>query len=578
MKNFGIATLTLFIIGCSSNQPKDDAFEQILQEISESLKEEDKEEEYTEPDYYVEVMDNPLVVEGVQRDIDEIKSGPKSESDYNTSIGRRYVAGENQLRDEIVQLLSEEHSAEKQALFYDLNPYDHPTFKLTDRKIVDAVYDNLYDEESETHAISLIVGQEFPDYLDIFEAHLLAGDSYNPGQLVFWLGNDGRSEEVLDYFERNMHTVFEGDEVLAESLEGLNLLKENGSDAIKNGVFDVCLKIYDQRLIADEKFDELEDNYGYSNPAKHLLEILFDSNIEKMMPIAEKCWDYIGVGQNAMTYLIRMNAKNQRKKIISLMKDEETYSEGLALVSNFYEQTGDERMIKAAVTNFELLYGYERNYEDWQLSDLVDELIEIAGDTADQYLLDAFEDFGLEADALETFENNLQSIDDVANYLYEIGLLKQPLSNQVIRQAENEEYGANIYKVLEVSGIYFWFDYEEYSPIYDHQNIVEKYRNNSQGNLDGLDFALNYEVEDVGETEFFVTLGNKAYRMFSPTKDEWDYGYYKDINYLINFILADIGITERFICFGYDEYIFGTQEQVDQLKLDFSIDTYDEYY
>lgn len=569
-----VVLLLVVLSACSAEQEKDD-FSDFWDEesLAELLDDEVEEvEDYEEEDYVVDVISDPDELNDLQFELKNVAAtNLLVNADFEMSLGDRYVRGETHLTKEIVDLLSDRHSDEKTQLFSDLDPYNRPEFVITDPQIIKAVTKNLYQWRDEADAIWLMANQNLPNHLNLFEQRLFSGESNNEGELMYRLMAAGRGMAVLNYAERSLKNDDFSQEDLTRMLDGFAELRETDNKAIQQKIDQLCRYVYKKGIIPEDDYNQLDEGYAFGNPAKTLLELLFDYGDSTVLPIAIRYEEAEAVASKALKYRVRLEGEKHRSKIIRLMKDLKTYDEGLELVPVYYEKVGDNRMLKSAVVNFEILYEYEE-YTEWALRNLVKTLVKtVGGDAARQEIEANMENPDFQIAALEMIDIEIKTPEEIASYFFENGLVSEPISAASLEKSADESWWrSDVNTVLEASGIYFWIDSEEWHPLYDNDYLIYSCVKSSQGWLDELEFTIDPSTA-TEETAYIAVLGNTGYRMAVSKRDEWDYRYISDIIYLMNFILEDQQCDKRFVVMDYDEYIFGEEDAVEQFKRDFRI-------
>lgn len=569
-----VVLLLIALSACSAEQEKEDLSdfwdEEILTELLDDEVEEVEDDE--EEDYEVDVISDADDLNDLRIELQDVAAANLLENPHlEMSLGDRYVRGETHLTKDIVDVLAGRHSDEKSQLFYDLDPHNRSDFELTDPQIIKAVTKNLYQWRDEADAIWLMANQNLPNHLNLFEEHLFSGESNNEGELMYRLMAAGRGMAVLNYAERALMNEEISQEDLTRMLDGFAELRKTDNEVIQQKIDQLCKHIYKKNLIPEDDFSELDEGYAFGNPAKTLLELMFDYGDSTVLPLAIRFGEAEAVASRALKYRVRLEGEKHRSKIIDLMKDFATYDQALELVPLYYQKVGDSRMLKSAVVNFEILYEHEE-YTEWALHNLVRMLINTVGEDSARYLIEAnMEKADFQIAALEMIQIEIKTPEDIAAYFLENRLVNEPINVARLKTAADESWWRNnINTVLAASEIYFWTDSEDWSPIYDSDYLIYFCKKSSQGWLDELEFTIDPSTA-AEETAYMAILGDTGYRMTVSLRDEWDYRYISDIIYLMNFILEDQQCDKRFVVLDYDEYIFGDEETVEQFKRDFRI-------
>lgn len=570
LKSVLIAGVGLGLFACSGN-PRPDEEEVIPYDFEKAIEEALEEEAESEDiEYYVEVIEGSVEVEEIRNQIKALNEIRELERWELRDAGARYVHGDDN-KQEVLDILNGPVSDEKDMIFASLRAWDKPDFRLKDKDIVQAVVNNLESEEYEDEAILLMVASKIPNYANTLEERLLSGNSNCEDDIIYRLGELAESKKTLAFFKNRVREGGLERSYLNQALLGLRDFHSYGDEEMQNEAYEICQLIYKNDLIADEDYGALQEEYGYGNPALPMLEILFSKGDKPILRLAEDYVDSYALSEEALTCLIQAEGEKHRRAVVEKMKYDETYMVGLGLVTPYYNKTNDQRMLKSAITNFQTLYGYDDSYSDWQLEQLIDVLIETAGDSTENMLDEHLNNRKTKLDARAVCKIARMTPMEIADYFFENELIDRPLIKENVDREIEEGWGNDFYAVLEASQIYFWFDSEEYSPIGDYEYLIEGYRSCSRGHLEGLEFGVDNMDDNDSDTEFLAVLGDKAYRMYTIEADDWDYKYMYDFEYMINFILEDLEIEERFHSADYDGYVFGIEWRINQMIDDFRL-------
>lgn len=564
--NRNLIFCTLFIIvGCNGTKQDDIAFVTNFEDYETA--EDDLE---PEKQLYIEIITDSEEVALIDLRI----QGAEAERQRKNRIGQRYSLGDESVRNEIIEIFENEETAAKKILLGDLSPNYVDERLIKDEQVMNAILSNLEKPSLEKIIIDFVTEKDFPRYPERFEKRLLTGNSIRSEDLLYWIGFDGKSMPALNYIADEVQNKEVGSAALSRIFDALVNFKENGDDRIRKKVADLCFLIYDMELIPEEEFVSIERDFSYGNPAKQLLNLIFDTEDERAMPIALEYQNNEIMSDQAFAYLVKMEGEKHRKKVIELMKTEADYFKGLELVSDIYNETKDERILISALVNFELLFeSYEHDYDDyegWNYIQLSNEFYECIGDSSENFYRAHVTNKVMLDNLLDLNQTTASSPLDITNYLVETGLTTEKVTTSGIN-SETGDYDL-IYEILERAHIYFSVDLENEGPLDNFAGTLYYFKNNANGSLADLKMNIQFSKDEAEDAEFIAVYGKKAYRMYLPSAQVHNYECLIKIAYFINFILAHQGIDKQFTEITYADFVFGTEAATADLIQTFDLD------
>jgi len=373
---------------------------------------------------------------------------------------------------QIIEVLQGDDPIARREIYHNLDRSYDEKFKIEEPGLTNAILKNISILEDEKMVIQLAGYMKLKGHPEVFESLLLSGTSTDVDRLIYWLGQDGKSEKTLDYCNK---LIFQKDfdfEDHSFLMAGLNEFEENGNQKIRNQVLEICLAIYNAELIPWKNFEEMKNSFSSGNPAEELSEILFRFDDDRIAPLAKSLYsNKIRVG-SALTMLIKLGQPNTKEMVFSLLKNEEQYFDGLLPAEALYKSSKDEEIIKTILVEFEK----KSPQYDYTIDRIVSSLLSMEAhhcfDKLEQYISNQ----SLIENLQRCYKVSSGTVEDVANDLYQMKIVKTPYPAEVIDQAKKETEFSGIkdyvYNFLKHSGIHLRFDAETGFVPVDYDNLI----------------------------------------------------------------------------------------------------------
>jgi hypothetical protein len=496
------------------------------------------------------------------------------------SVVEKFVAGEPDAKEELLEILYHGEEAVKRTAFAQLNFYNQSPVRITDNEVLNAIKDNLYHEIWESYVIDLLVYHDVPNYQDILKQRLFHG-AYEPGKILQTLA-PFKLQDVLDNMTRKMCRNLVKPDDLYDSFLGLEQYRLLGSKDQQQQVLETCFYILKKDFISPALFEEAKEQDSYENPAAELMRIIFNhaaANPDWVVSSAHKT-EIHELAKNhefsellsteATAVLIILEGKKYRRNVIEKLKFTDSFSDGTFLAGVYYKKEKDERILRSVLSNYEKLYGDEI-YLNIPASDALFDLLEgIDTVETEQMIRKYIQGSSQQSDLLKLFEIYQQTFEEMAQYLFEKGI-----SDVVLNESDVVELDwsmGRMYNLLNESGSYFWIPSEDYEVIPHQHLFLRNYQENGHGVLDSaLIFVEQDTTIENNDVIFKAIYQQTGYEMNVGEKESYDYSLREDLQYFINFILEDNQIEERFLDADSDSYIFTTPFLRRQLMEDYAL-------
>ncbi|MEM6686640.1 MAG: hypothetical protein AAF617_12735 [Bacteroidota bacterium] len=466
----------------------------------------------------------------------------------NRSLAERYKAGDESVVSEIIQTLKGDDEKARKNIYFDLSKkYDDPdSYMIKEEELINAIFKNLSLTTDESAVIQLAGYMKLAGYVKRFEDYLLSNKAQDVNRLLYWLGSDGKSKKALAYAEELIFSSafdFENYDYAMSALEGFS---KNGDAATQQKVFEICLKIYDKKLIPKAQFEEMKDMWSSTNPAISLTDILLNATDKRVISIAN---DLIKSGirqQEAVAALVRLEGAKHQSLVYKLLKNEDTFYDGLYPAVELYVQTKDEDVLKTILVEFEKLQATESH----QIDRIVTTLIEANATHYFDKLDSVLRKKKLIRSMKESYALTKETYESIAKDLYEMGVVQTPIAASIIEKAKelaDEDTRVDMYALLTASNIFHWFDAETGFVPVDYDNLIKELAKRSNGKFPDFGVWMDAELDqnyNVSSQVVYVAANAKIYAIQPEDIGDW-YDVELTIK-LLNTILADTNIVERY--------------------------------
>lgn len=570
-----ILNLTFFIsmllfTQCKS-QEKTSLTDKELQNLVEQEKRNENRAKYGSSDQEIVIISKAEHIDKLLKQYEEIRKSKRAElaaKVKNKSLSERYKSGDKSVVPQIIKVLNDAKSKEKQELYNDLSrDFDGPEeYNITEPEIIKAILNNINQPNDEKAVIQLAGYMQLPGYVEVFENHLLSGQSKDIGRLIFWLGKEGSSSRAIDYTKK---LILESKIDLEEEswiMSGLEGFSRSKNETIKKKTFDLCLEIYNRKLIPKNRFEEMKSSWSTGNPAYGLTNILLSLGDKQIIPFAnELIKDGINKDQ-ALNALIRLEGAKHKQLVMDNLNKKDSYYDALSPAIMLYRITHDKTIIESVLTNFE-----KRNdREDYSYQRIVSTLVEMG---ASEYIANPGKIIKSEtvaASLKQFYELTKVRIEGVANDLLNMGLIDRPVSKETIEKAkaknESDNSEGNTFNLLNEVGIFHWFDAETGMVPVDYDELILTLSKNSNRKFENIKvwMVANEKQDNTYNYHVFLYANNKVYVANPPDIGDWY--EVETVLALLNTALRDSGMKERYVFIDTGDQtvqiMFGQEDKV----------------
>lgn len=566
--------LTFLIITTSCNsQNKDKITEDELRQLIEREKKNEERAKYGGSNSDITVISNPKNVARLKTYISNNNTAKKKlelEKAKNKSLFERYKSDDKSVVPEIITVLNSDDIKAKKELYRGLSRrYDQPdSYTISEPELATAILNNITIPEDEKSVIQLAGYMAIEGYTKVFENRLLSGKSKDDNRLIFWLGKAGKSEKTLNYIETLVFSKkfnFEDYDYTMSALEGFS---ENGTAATKQKAFDICLKIYNEKLIPKEDFEAMQSSWSSTNPAINLTNILLDNDDKRVIPIAKDFLKKDIRKDKALSALVRLEGKTHKPTVLAFLKNEDTFFDGLYPATLLYNTDKDNTIVETILTEFEK----RDEHPNYDIEKIVSTLKNMKATSYFDKLNTILKDKNLIDSISKAYDLSKSSVETIAKDLLDFGVIDQPISEAIITKAkeknEDEYSDGDLYNLLSVSGIHLWFDAETGFVPVDYDNLIRQFSENSNGKLNTLDVWMDADVDKDYNVKYkiYVYANNNIYIMAPEDIGDW-----YDVNMtlkLMNTIAKDAKLSEEFVFVDTGDQtaqiLFGPKENVER--------------
>jgi hypothetical protein len=484
------------------------------------------------------------------------------------TLPERYKSGDKSVVKQIIVILNGNDTKAKHDIYYGLSRnYDEPEdYSISEHELIETILQSIQRDEDEESVVQLAGSMRLPGYAQAFENRLLSGKSHDIDRLVFWLGYDGKSIKTLDYVS---DLILNGKINLEEQyyvMSGLENFAQYGDTQVKNRVFELCLDIYNRKIIRKERFEEIKKVWSSDNPATGLIDVLFASSDKRVIPIAAEFFEKGISTDAALNALIRIEGDKHKDKVLDLLNDKDKYFDGLDPAVTLYRKTNDKSIAEQILVNFQK----RKESADHETDRVVNALTEMGATEYFGKLEEILKDKELINSLRQSYELTKGRVEDVASDLYQMGVVDKPFAGAIIEKAkkksEGDESQGYLFNFLSVSGIFMWFDAEVGMVPVDYDELLKSLTKNSNGKFENIGIWMDARSDASDKVEYYIYLkaNNRIY--VAHPEDIGDWYDVEAVLQLLNTALADSGLKERYVFIDTGDQtvqiMFGPEENV----------------
>lgn len=356
---------------------------------------------------------------------------------------------------------------------------------------------------------------------------------------------------------------------LDDFVHGLERYGEKGSDDIKKAVGESALFIYQNKLISDERIEDLKNSGYTSDAAEALLNCLFECGDKRVIPIANNILERRIRTIGPVKALIRLEGAKHLDKVNSMLKSDEDFFTGLDLVESIDRKWVTNDMLKEVLVQF----AKQKNIDDRTIERVVRSYIKFHAEdylkTADKFIPDA----QLAQRIVEAYQLSQVSKETVVNDLMSLQVIStKPSDDVIVKLAKEAEGDASvlIYGILENENLFYSFDAETDFVPADYDKLLNGFVTKSKGVLKDIVVWMDARENKDGETfDYTVTVISHGKAFVAKPQDVGDWYDIMTVNAILEKVLQDLQSKERFVSIETGDqtvqYIFGNPEGIEKL-------------
>ncbi|MAW64963.1 MAG: hypothetical protein CMD18_02070 [Flavobacteriales bacterium] len=481
------------------------------------------------------------------------------------TFAERYKLGDTSIVVDLIETLKNGEYEDRKEAFKTLQSrYEAPKeYRIREKELQDAILSQITDDKFAYHAIQLAGIMRINGFASLFEKEILKGESKNIGRLFYWLGTSGRGVEVLDFIEQKIKSSKLDKSIQKDVISGLKQFGRNGSKKIKEKVGQICLSIYNKKIVPVKSFDDLKNSrIGYSS-ADNILYCLYNYGDKKVVPIATSFLKKGVREEQSLIALIKLNGNSELSRLKEYLGDSVKFDYALSPAKVFHEAfTKQSEIPKLILENLDKF----KNNSIRRVDKVVETLIKMDQTIWLTKLESIITSESLIDNLLNSYAILRNNPEEIAEALYLIGLIDTPIQSSIISEAKfHDRYfgkNAHIFNLLHFSGLFI--DLDTSLLIEQIASTVDYLFENSSSVFENS--LIGTQLEDENEISITLIFNENAY-LYNSNKGS---NCYLEMIKLLNQVLEDNNAEERF-CFlsasdGGIRYLFGDQEYVKVFK------------
>ncbi|MFT5823687.1 MAG: hypothetical protein ACI8ZM_004949 [Crocinitomix sp.] len=575
-------SLILFLLSCVEQTPMHDDIEMTIEDLIAQEKLNEDRAKYGAGMYDVGVEADVNEVAKIKAGIDRKRKKEALENEISgveKSLATKYKEGDESVLTELIKQLKGPWNDEKRTAFYELSPnYDEPEFIISNQPLLNVIFENIYrGGDEEDRAVQLAGYNKLTGFQTVFEKRLLSGKSDEEARIIFWLGKEKVSMEVVEYVCNGIFESPDDSHEPTSRLGGLYNFCQNGEPNIIEKIMTTALKIYDEKIVTEEQFEETRTSYSSANPAIDLMSILFNYGDERVLPIAEEFYEEdLGRGL-ALECLLRLEGEKHQPKMVELLNDEEDFMDGIRALKVHYNKEEGKALLPLAVQNFEKFEGEE--VQEHLISNIIETVIKVDSANVWEIIEENISSKSLLSRIEKVYELEQITASEIVDYLIEGEFISEEFGENKLNDLEFKHGKSCIYEILELAKIQLWFDTETgFLPV-DYAELISDYAAISSGVLDDMEVWMDWEAfDDYENIEYEVTVIYKGVAFSIEPEDIGDWYDVDYLTYFLNYILEYNEFEEQFIFLDTGDqtaqFLFGKPEAVQALIQKFSLNNW----
>lgn len=502
----------------------------------------------------------------LQNNIATKKEKQALDESQNFTISKRYKKGDKIVVPEILKILQGNDKAARTIIYEELaKDYDDPeSYEINEPELVAQLLKGIESPEDEEAAIQLAGITKLRGANERFEKRLLSGKSIEEGRIVFWLSHEGKSLNAINYIDKKIRAKKLPSKELDQAINGLEGYASSTDNIIKRKVGDLALFIYKNKLIVNERFEDLKNSAHTSDAAESLLICLFVCGDESVIPIAKDILKRNIRFEKPVEALIRLEGSKHLNKVYGYLSSEDKFYTGLSIV---------EELDKKFVTDSLLRQVLIEKSKDKDINEMdINRIIELyKKNDAEQYIknpLLVISDKLLADSIVDSYKFSLTTSEAILKDLLDLKIITIRPSDDVIKKIEKETKNAPTFfamEVMEKQNVLISFDTEtDFVPV-NYDGLFEKFASKTNGAFKDVLFYMETK-ESENNFKYTITIVTNKSAYITIFADDEDWYNMALVENLLERILKDINSENKFVPVTTGDqnsmYIFGDPKNV----------------
>lgn len=518
----------------------------------------------------LEIISNPKEVEKLKKMIQKNNSkkiASEAKNLKNLSLANKYRNGDKSVVPQLIQILKGNDLKAKSDIYDNLSRrYDDPQdYSISEPELRKAILNNIILPEDEKDVIQLAGFMAFPEMREVFEKRLLSGESADIQRLVFWLGRDGKSLKALPYVAdkiRNKEIDLVGNSYIINGI--MDFYKNTSDEETKKLALDLCIELYYSTLDDNSISDEI-----YPNPKSinnELVYFLLETDDPRVAEIAKNSLRKGYEQKNAIIFLIKQEGPKHEPFAIKMLNSNRYVFDAIQPLAEVYKLNKKEKLLHLILKRFEK----EDSFDPYYTEEMAEMLIEINAEHCFNDLGKYIKNPKLVAALQKAYQLEKSNVDVMAKDAYEMGVVDQPVSADVIQKVKEEmvenKNADYKYSFIENAGISMGFDSEASTIPVEYDKLILDFAKLANGDIKDLEVWMDTKTNKNYEITYniLISANHKIYKISPEDMGDWyDVG---TILNTMNKILEDTGTSKKFVSVDSgDQYVqifYGPEENV----------------
>jgi hypothetical protein len=506
--------------------------------------------------------------QSVIKNIDSKKRKMALEESKNLTLSQRYKNGDKTVVSSIIKILQGNNKEQRVSIYNDLSKKydDKDSYTIIEPELIQQLLNGIDNPEDEVQAIQLAGISELKGYKEKFEERLLSGKSVDEGRLFFWLSKEASSYKCLEFIEKKIKTKKISPLDLNQVLNGIEIYALQADSISKNKIGNLALFIYENKLISEERIEDLKNSAMTSDAAESLLTCLFEYGDEKVIPIANDILKRSIRLERPIKALIRLEGVKHLDKVYKYLSDEETYYIGLDIISILDKKNISDTILKEIL----IRKSKHKNIDDNDVRRVIELYKE---NDAEKYLLNPLliiSEIQLANRITNQYNFSLISADEILKDLLSLKLVTKVPKIETVEKIKKDNKDSPFsfaLEVLEKENVSMDFDTEtDFLPV-NYDELLDRFGSISSGAFkDVLIWMDTKETKNNFKYKITVVTNKQVYiTEFSDNEDWYNIALVEN---LLEKILKDAGVTNRFVSVNTVDqtsiYVYGNPQSVAQ--------------